>query len=96
MLYFYSNLVGTPLSCCLGSLWILGLVSPVSDMILLFTVPPDICKTWFNTEKQNSTPGCRSVWSMGENLAAHFGSEMISRKTDTMPSRTIRSSLAAP
>ena len=53
-------------------------------------------RTWFNTEKQNSTPDCRSVLSMGGDLAAHFGSEMISRRTDTMPARTIRSSLAAP
>ena len=53
-------------------------------------MPPHIYKTGFKTEK------IRSVLPMGENLAAHFGSEMISRKTDTMPSWTIRSSLAAP
>ena len=45
---------------------------------------------------QNSTPDCRSVLSMGGDLAAHFGSEIISRRTDAMPARTIRSSLAAP
>ena len=53
-------------------------------------------KTWVNTEKQNSAPDCRSVLSMSGDLAAHFGSEMISRRTDTKTDRTIRSFLAAP